>query len=139
MIVFLLLVIIAILLFGAGAVRGAIGSILAGAALLIGLMYLIVAAQQIPAWVWWTIGIVIVGGVGAIYALDARTQAKLKRDIADINRRGEIELAQIAERHARDMERLGRSNIKFHNDGLNAKKRKALRRQAETRIIDAPK
>lgn len=65
MVVFLLLVIVAILLFGAGAVTGAIASLgRLGMMLLVGAIILGIV-QKVPAWCWWTLaGVVLVPMVG---------------------------------------------------------------------------
>ena len=127
MILFLLLVIVAILLFGASAVIGAAGRILGFIALLAALFVAVLIAKEVPAWFWWTCGIVVGGGILALSILYQIEQAKLRRDLADIEERGRLEIERIKEDGARRVAEIRRgTDIKFHNDGLNKKKRKAL-------------
>lgn len=130
MIVFLLLVIIAILLFGSSVVLRGIGMVLGFIALFFAVIVGIMVAEQVPAWLWWTIGLFVGGGVTSILVLDVRQHAKLRRDIAGIEARTAIDMERIQEKNRRAEEEIRRRpTIKFYNDGLNKKKRKRLSRQ----------
>jgi len=136
MIVFLLLVIIAILLFGSSAVLGAIGWVLGAIVLVIAVALGASAAAQVPAWLWWTLGLLIGGAILALYLWVEHQKGQLRRQLAEIEEQGRIAQERIREDGVRRLSELTRaSTITFHNDGLNKKKRKALRRRA---MIEQP-
>lgn len=137
MIVFLLLVIIAILLFGSSAVLGVIGWVLGAIVLVIAVALGASAAAQVPEWLWWTLGLLIGGGILALYLWAEHQKGQLRRQIADIEEQGRIARDQIRENGIRQLSEMRRaSTIAFHNDGLNKKKRKALKRRA---MIEQPR
>jgi uncharacterized membrane protein YccC len=136
MVVFLLLVIIAILLFGSSAVLGAIGWVLGAIVLVIAVALGASVAAQVPAWLWWTLGLLIGGAILALYLWDARQKKQLRRRLAEIEEQGRVAQDRIREDGIRRLSELRQaSTITFHNDGLNKKKRKALRRRA---MIEQP-
>jgi hypothetical protein len=136
MVIFLLLVIIAILLFGSSAVLGAIGWVLGAIVLVFAVALGASAAAQVPAWVWWSLGLLIGGSILGLYLWDERQKAHLRRQLAEIEEQGRIAQERIREDGVRRLSELRRgSTIAFHNDGLNKKKRKALRRRA---MIEQP-
>lgn len=131
MVVFLLLVIIAILLFGSSAVLGAIGWVLGAIVLVIAVALGASAAAQVPAWLWWTIGLLIGGAILGLYLWDERQKEQLRRRLAEIEEQGRVAQERIREDGIRRLSELRQSStVTFHNDGLNKKKRKALRRRA---------
>jgi phosphotransferase system glucose/maltose/N-acetylglucosamine-specific IIC component len=109
MIVFLLLVIITILLFGSSVVLRGIGMVLGFIALMFAVVVGISIAEQVPAWLWWTIGLVVGGGIAAIFALDARQQAKLRRDLADSRFHAGKQLHLFGRQYRGDVQGAGRS------------------------------
>ena len=136
MVVFLLLVIIAILLFGSSAVLGAIGWVLGAIVLVIAVALGASAAAQVPAWLWWTLGLLIGGAILGLYLWDERQKEQLRQRLAEIEEQGRVAQERIREDGIRRLSELRQaSTITFHNDGLNKKKRKALRRRA---MIEQP-
>lgn len=136
MVVFLLLVIIAILLFGSSAVLGAIGWVLGAIVLVIAVALGASAAAQVPAWLWWTLGLLIGGAILGLYLWDERQKEQLRRRLAEIEEQGRVAQERIREDGIRRLSELRQaSTVTFHNDGLNKKKRKALRRRA---MIEQP-
>lgn len=126
MIIFLLLVIIAILLFGSSAVLGVIGFVLGFIVLVIALTLGASILATVPTWAWWATAVVVGGPVIYLFTVEARKHERLQRELAD--------LTAQAEAARRGYELSGKPLIrptgKFYNDGLNAKKRKRLARQA---------
>lgn len=132
MIVFLLLVIIAIMLFGSSAVLGVVGFVLGFIVLVIALSIGASVIASVPAWAWWTIAVVVAVPVIYLIAVEAPRQKRLQRELADATASYEKAMAHYEAVKRGDLTgvTLPRSTQKFHNDGLNAKKRKRLARQA---------
>ena len=131
MIVFLLLTIIAILLFGSSAVLGAIGFVLGAIVLVIAVAFGASAAAQVPAEVWWTLGLVVAGVIFALYIWDVRQKEHLRQAHAETEERNRAAQERMQENGARRLSELREaSTVRFHNDGLNKKKRKSLARRA---------
>jgi ABC-type multidrug transport system fused ATPase/permease subunit len=126
MIIFLLLVIIAILLFGSSAVLGVIGFVLGFIVLVFALTLGASALATVPAWGWWTMAVVVGGPLIYFVIVESRKEQRLRRTLADLTAQ-----AEEAQQHYDNVKQYGvRSTTKFYNDGLNAKKRKRLAQQA---------
>jgi len=132
-IVFLLLVIIAIMLFGSSAVLGVVGFVLGFIVLVIALSIGASVIASVPAWAWWTIAVVVGGPIIYLVTVESRKQQRLQRELADLTAQ-----ADEARQRYEAVKRGGISGLPpvrgigktFYNDGLNAKKRKRLARQA---------
>lgn len=133
MIVFLLLVIIAILLFGASRVIGAVGALLGFIVLAVAVSLGVSIAAQIPVWVWWVFG---AAGLGLVVWMvcESNKQAELQREYQKAK--------QAADEAQRRYEALTRgdklpgymgapSTAKFYNNGGNKRSRKRSARRPD--------